>query len=343
MKWLENTKWFEEHYKKLMIIPWALIIISILLIGSNVIQTGEFVNKGVSLSGGVSTTMQANGDIGTSQVESAFRAEFPQADVSVRQLTGDFTYVIEASSIAEDEQESASLLEEHLQNQYSPRSLSTETTGPALGDAFFAQTAMGIMLAFLWMGWVVYLYFGNKLSIKLLAALIALMATISVTSGLLTGPAGMAILFGVILLHLVAYLYLSVPSGAVILAAASTVLFTLAVIDLIGMRLQTAGVAAFLMLIGYSVDTDILVSTRVLKTQDGTIMSRIVGAFKTGITMQITTTIVTLVAYLATNSAVIEQIMLILFIGMIGDMIFTWLQNAGILYWYAKRIGVKER
>lgn len=326
-----------------MIIPWILIILSIGLIATNVIQTGEFVNKGVSLSGGVSTTMQASQNLDTNQIELAFRDAFPQADVSVRELTGDFTYVIEASSIADDEQESADLLEAHLQNTYTPRSLSTETTGPALGDAFFAQTVMGIMLAFLWMGWVVYLYFGNKLSVKLLAALIALIATISVTSGLLSGAAGMAILFAVILIHLGAYLFLSVPSGAVILAAASTVLFTLAAIDLIGMRLQTAGVAAFLMLIGYSVDTDILVSTRVLKTTEGTIISRIMEAFKTGITMQLTTTIVTLVAYTVTNSAVIEQIMLILFIGMVGDMIFTWLQNAGILYWYAKRIGVKER
>lgn len=344
MKWpVINTEWLEKHYKTFLIAPFVVLLLSILVIAFTISSTGDFVHKGVSLSGGVSVTMQATSDLSTAQIEAGFREQFPNADASVRRLQGDHTFVIEASDIAADEQEAARMLEEHLQTTYNPLSLSTETTGPALGDAFFEQTLKGIMLAFLWMGWVVYLYFGNRLSVKFLAALIALICTILVTQGILIGVSGLIILFTILLIHLAAYLYLSVPSGAVILAAMSTVVFTTAIINLLGMRLQTAGVAAFLMIIGYSVDTDILLSSRVLKTSEGTIISRIIGAFKTGVTMQFTTTVVTLVAYVATNSAVVEQIMLILFIGMIGDIFFTWTMNAGILYWYAKRIGVKER
>ena len=66
---------------------------------------------------------------------------------------------------------------------------------------------------------------------------------------------------------LVVFIYFRtlVPSLAVILAAFSDIVVTLAIFNLTGEKLSTAGVAAFLMLIGYSVDTDILLNTRVLK------------------------------------------------------------------------------
>ena len=39
----------------------------------------------------------------------------------------------------------------------------------------------------------------------------------------------------------------------------------LALIDFLGIEISAAGIAAFLMLIGYSVDTDILLTSRALK------------------------------------------------------------------------------
>ena len=55
------------------------------------------------------------------------------------------------------------------------------------------------------------------------------------------------------------------PTLAVILAAFSDMVVTLSIFNLTGMQLGKGGIAAFLMLIGYSVDTDILLSTMVLK------------------------------------------------------------------------------
>ena len=63
----------------------------------------------------------------------------------------------------------------------------------------------------------------------------------------------------------------------------------LALIDYLGIKLSAKrNCKAFLMLIGYSVDTDILLTTRALKKQEGTINERIYGAFKTGIFMNVT-------------------------------------------------------
>ena len=138
---------------------------------------------------------------------------------------------------------------------------------------------------------------------------------------------------------LVVFIYFRtfIPSIAIILAAFSDMVVALAVINLMDVRIGTAGIAAFLMLIGYSVDTDILLSVRVLKRKEGTVMDRIVSSIKTGMTMTVTAIISTVVALLVTQSEVIRQIMLILLIGLIADIFNTWIQNVGLLRIYVER------
>ena len=121
------------------------------------------------------------------------------------------------------------------------------------------------------------------------------------------------------------------------LAAASDIIVTLAIFNLTGMKLGTAGIAAFLMLIGYSVDTDMLLSARVLKRREGTVMERVLGAMKTGLTMSATTLAAISVALFFVQSEVIKQIMVILLIGLIVDLLMTWIQNVGILRWYLEK------
>ena len=128
-----------------------------------------------------------------------------------------------------------------------------------------------------------------------------------------------------------------IPSIAIILAAFSDMVVALAVINILDVRIGTAGIAAFLMLIGYSVDTDILLTVRVLKRKEGTVMDRIMSSIKTGMTMTVTAIISTIVALAVTQSEVIRQIMLILLIGLIADIFNTWIQNVGLLRIYVER------
>jgi len=127
------------------------------------------------------------------------------------------------------------------------------------------------------------------------------------------------------------------PSMAVILAALSDIVVTLAVFNLTGIKLSTAGIAAFLMLIGYSVDTDILLSTRVLKRKEGSVMDRVYNAMRTGLTMSATTLSAVLIALIFVQSEIVKQIMIILFIGLLVDLIMTWIQNVGILRLYLEK------
>ncbi len=142
-----------------------------------------------------------------------------------------------------------------------------------------------------------------------------------------------------ILMGIVVFMYFRSigPSMAVIAAAISDMVITLAIFNLTGLKLNTAGVAAFLMLIGYSVDTDILLSTRMLKRTDGTVMDRVYSSIKTGLTMSATTFAAVIVALIFVHSDVIRQIMIILLIGLLVDPIMTWIQNVAILRIYLEK------
>lgn len=130
-----------------------------------------------------------------------------------------------------------------------------------------------------------------------------------------------------------------VPSLAVVLSAFADMLMTLAVCDFLGMKISSAGIVAFLMLIGYSVDTDILLTTRILKRTEGSINHRLFGAFKTGMTMTLTSlfAIVFALIIVSSFSLVLAQIFTILIIGLMFDMLNTWVTNVSILKWYAER------
>lgn len=133
-----------------------------------------------------------------------------------------------------------------------------------------------------------------------------------------------------------------IPSIAVIFAAFSDIVMPLAVLDMMGIKVSAAGIAAFLMLIGYSVDTDILLTTRAIKIREGTLNSRIFGAFKTGIFMTSTALCAVLPAFFIVTGLPdsFRQIFLILSLGLAADIINTWTTNVGIIKWYCSKKGI---
>jgi preprotein translocase subunit SecF len=290
-------KIYEGQYKKLLIIPFMLLLIAILLIGLKAAATGDFINRDVSLKGGVTVTIPTEQKIDILQLEDVISKKFPKNDVSTKSLSqfGTQVGVIIDVDIGEEhrEEQIGILIEEIgkvLNLKLTTKDYSVEIVGSSLGASFLREVVTALLIAFLLMAIVVFLYFRTL-----------------------------------------------VPSGAVILAALSDILITLSIVNLLDIKLSTAGIAAFLMLIGYSVDTNILLSTRVLKRKEGTDMERIYGALKTGITMSLTTLIAMTAALIFTQSEIIKQIMIILLIGLLVDLINTWIQNVGILRLYLER------
>ncbi len=149
-----------------------------------------------------------------------------------------------------------------------------------------------------------------------------------------------ALIVSFILMAIVVTLYFRVlvPSFAVILSAFSDIIVTMAIVNLMGMKISTAGLAAYLLLIGYSVDTDIILSVHMLKRTDVPVMSRVYRAIATGAMTTGTTLAAVTLGLIFTKSDVIREIMIILLIGLIIDLFNTWVQNVGILRLYMERV-----
>lgn len=151
--------------------------------------------------------------------------------------------------------------------------------------------------------------------------------------------AEVAIIVSFILMAIVVFIMFksAVPSGAVILSAISDVIITVALLDILGIRVSIAIIGALLMLIGYSVDTDVLLTTKVLKSSKS-MEERIYEAFRTGIMTSGTSFAALLVMYLFTTSPVIRGISITLVIGLVVDTMNTWVMNAGIIKkWVEKK------
>ena len=134
-----------------------------------------------------------------------------------------------------------------------------------------------------------------------------------------------------------------IPSIAVIQAGFTDIIVPLAFLDLIGFRISGAGIAAFLMLIGYSVDTDILLTNRVLRKGDVPLNKAFKSALKTGLAMTFTSLTAVFLTFMIVKglSPVLSEIFFILTLGLITDMISTWFGNTGILKWYCIKKGIK--
>ncbi|MBS3143612.1 hypothetical protein J4446_01925 [Candidatus Woesearchaeota archaeon] len=149
----------------------------------------------------------------------------------------------------------------------------------------------------------------------------------------------MVLVFAFILMALVVAVTFRtfIPSLAVILAAITDIIVTLAIISLFGFQISAGGITAFLLVIGYSIDTDILLTTKLLKRKIGTLYERLGQSIKTGLTMTITSISAVFVGYLFSAASVLKEIFLIIFIALIIDIISTYLGNASILLWYIKK------
>ena len=282
---------YDKKYKTLMIFTFIIFLLAIGILIMSYVRTGEFVQKGVTLKGGITLTIQTNEEIDLLAFENKLASELPKADISVRKTTelGVIkAIIIEAGDV--EEKELLSAVEETGIIKLKEGEYSVESMGSSLGTQFFKQTIIAVIIAYIAMWLVVLLTFREL-----------------------------------------------VPSTFVMLAATANIICSLAIVSLIGMKLSTAGVAAFLMLIGYASDTNIMLTTKVLRRKEGTVLDRILSSMKTGMTMTATTLVAATVAYFFSTSDVIKQIMIIMIIGLVFDVLNTWVQNTGILRWYLER------
>ncbi|WP_222916342.1 protein translocase subunit SecF [Natrinema sp. SYSU A 869] len=127
-----------------------------------------------------------------------------------------------------------------------------------------------------------------------------------------------------------------VPSIAIVISAFSDLVIPLAFMRLTGIPLSLGTVAGLLMLIGYSVDSDILLNNHILRRSGGFYESTH-RAMRTGVTMTVTSMaamFVMGVAAFVLGIDLLASIGIILFVGLAADLMNTYMLNLSLLRWY---------
>ena len=271
--------------KQLVIIPLVLLVISIVLLSLNMINTGMPVTPGIDFSGGTAVTVITPDT--REQIMTTFSG-YPLIDVAEGVNNGKF---LKFSSMDDAKFRSLTSL---ITQKYPDAKI--DQIGESFGKTLQYQAVIAIIFSFIGMAIVIFVAFRTF-----------------------------------------------VPAAAVVLSAFADMVMTAAAMNIIGIPLSLGTVAALLMLIGYSVDSDILLTNRVLKRQ-GKLNEKLTGAFTTGIIMTSTTLAATAALFIVSwfgSVQILMEISAVLLIGLVFDIMNTWLTNAGILKWYALKGGSK--
>lgn len=293
---------YNKHYKTLMIIPIIIFLIAVGFLFFKYYSTGEFIAKDVGLSGGVAATVTTEKEVDMDQLE-ALLSEKLGGNVNARRLE-EFGTGRQVGIIVE----SGKITDDLDSGSARLREELGNYLGIELDEENYSSETVGSGL-------------GQSFTNQLVRAVI----------------------FAFILMSIVVFITFRTfaPSLAVISAALMDIVIALAVVSAAGMVLTAAGIAAFLLVIGYSVDTDILLTTRALKRKDeGKLFDRMFDSMKTGLTMTIATLVALSVGYFVSSSYIIKQMFLIILIALVVDIFATYFTNSGILKIYCNKKGI---
>lgn len=279
-----------KNYKFFLLVPLIVLLLSVAILVNQYNQTGEWFKRSIELKGGMLITINTEERLDITNIEDQLKSKFHPINVrEIRSFEGYGTIIETSSEIEPDE-----ILSELASLGINTDDSSIESIGPSLGMAFWLQAQLAIIIAFIFMGIIVFVIFRTF-----------------------------------------------IPSIAVIMSAMSDILITLAFMQVFGIELSLAGLAALLMLVGYSVDTDIMLTSRLLReSEEKTLADKMKRALKTGLTMTFTSIGALAALLLSAISPVLSQIAMVLLIGLSFDIMNTWLMNSVILRWYCEKRGL---
>lgn len=274
--------------RQIMLLPLAIIVLALIILGANYLSTGSPVKLGVEFTGGTLATVPAT------ESEAAIRQDFAGYPLLEVRSIGS-RYQLQFGPMDDSEYEA---LAKQINAQY--KNAEIRYMGPIYSQALQQEALRYIPLSFILMAIVVFAIFREP-----------------------------------------------IVSAIVVFCALADILISAASMTAVGISLSLGTVAALLMLIGYSVDTDILLSMRVLKRK-GTVEEKAIGAMGTGLTMTGTTIVAVLSLFLISNllyfiipsftrMSIIADISTVLLFGLIADIFNTWITNVQALRWYLNR------
>ncbi|MFH1105713.1 MAG: hypothetical protein V1731_00705 [Candidatus Aenigmatarchaeota archaeon] len=128
-----------------------------------------------------------------------------------------------------------------------------------------------------------------------------------------------------------------IPTLSMVSSAFMDMIEAIAVMNILGMTLSFAGLAALLMVVGYSVDNEVVLATRTLKTEEQDVEKDIKSSRVTGFTMMGTALAALITMFVFSPSPVLKEISAVLALGLLFDIPNTWLMNVAVMRWYFAR------
>ncbi|MEM3405609.1 MAG: hypothetical protein QW117_01405 [Candidatus Pacearchaeota archaeon] len=328
---------YDRIYKILIVIPLILFFLSLVYMVNFYKINKDFFYKDITLKGGTSITLYQKIDINDL---SRYLSSNNIKDFNIREISDLITKEQQAViiEVSLNPEEIKPIIEKYINSTLTKENSSIEFTGSSIGAGFYRQALFSILLALSLMGMVVFFIFSKGLKIKFFVFILSILPLFLFFLGISINN-----LFFVSILCLIICLFIyfkkNVPSFFIVLCVILDIFMTLTLINILGIKISTAGIVALLMLVGYSVDSDILLTTRVLRSQEGNTNEKIYSAFKTGILMTITTLCAVIISFFVTKnfSPVLKQIFTILIIGLLFDIMNTWFTNAGLIKLYMER------
>jgi len=275
----------EKLLDRLIIVPIMLLFISISILSYNYFTKGFFIKRDVELSGGISISIKTKESVDPKEIEKIIPGS------SVRMSYGYGTNVLIIQTPTKNEKEVIEKIKEKI--SFDENDLEIGTVDPVIGEIFWKQAKIALVLAFIFIAFIVFLAYRAIL-----------------------------------------------PSISMLLSTISDIIITVAVLSILDINLSLPIIAGLLMIIGYSVDTDVLLATRMLK-RGGDLNSKVFSAIKTGMTMTLTTMAALLCMYIFSGGSALRYISLTLLIGLLADIINTWITNTYLFRFWIKRKGEK--
>ncbi|MBI2079554.1 hypothetical protein HYT84_02220 [Candidatus Micrarchaeota archaeon] len=357
---IENI--YKGDYRLLAVIPILLIVASLFLIPN--IKMGVDFSGGtlisLSLSEKVSAeTLKANlendGLIGTVRVfDSALgqqvEIELPQSEelTKAERLKGDFNSLLnQVISLEVQSSTDQKILNEYIQKKQELDSLANQMFGLAKSEKkaddfanlnllqkefsnsyniVFNNYQNGIQNAI--NKYVKY----NAISVQTVSPLLSV-KFIEKAVWVVIGAGILSVIFVFLFIREL------IPSLAVISGAVADIIIALGAMSLFQIPFTLPSFAALLMLIGFSLDTDILLTMRMIKRK-GEPREKAFDALKTGTTMSLAAIIAFGTLFIVsqiTHIPTYYEISSVALAGLIGDLFATWGLNAILMIWYLER------
>ncbi len=150
-----------------------------------------------------------------------------------------------------------------------------------------------------------------------------------------------AILLGFLAMGAILALTFRNPIVAVtiILDGLLNVFEALAFMTKLGIKLAPHTIAALLMLMGWSVDGEVLFDTTIFREEEGDPRKRALKAMRTDMVMSACIFATLLALYFVSSAQMVKEIAMVLILGTVADIVNTWFQSLGMSLWYLESKG----